>query len=142
LGVTRDYELEARELAIDLGIAGAVAFVPFTFDLVPLYRGSSVVVSPSLGPELPRPVIEAAACGVPVIASGSSTGGGIILPGRTGILVESGSAESIADALCDLLGDPDRLARMGTAARAHAERAFDRERNLRRIEEVYARVLL
>ena len=141
LGLVADFELEARALAEQLGITAAVGFIPYTSNLVPLYQGSSIVVSPSRGPELPRPVVEAAACGVPVIASGSPAGGGIVIPEQTGILVEAGSAEAIAAALCELLGDQERRARMGAAARAHAESAFDREQNLRRVEELYERVL-
>jgi glycosyltransferase involved in cell wall biosynthesis len=141
LGGVRDYELEARKLVDELGISGVVEFVPYTSDLVPLYRESSMVVSPSQGPELPRPLVEAAACGIPVIASGSSSGGGIVVPGETGILVAPGSAEAVAAALVDLVGDPARRARMGTAARRHAEKAFDRELNLRRVEDVYEQAL-
>ncbi|HWE82533.1 MAG TPA: glycosyltransferase family 4 protein, partial [Gaiellaceae bacterium] len=131
----------ARSLVEELGIEGAVGFVPYTPDLVPIYRGSSVVVSPSQGPELPRPVVEAAACGVPVVSSGSRTGGGIVVPGETGVLVEPGSPEAIAGAVSELLGDAERRARMGRAARAHAEEAFDRTRNLGRVVEIYDRLI-
>jgi glycosyltransferase involved in cell wall biosynthesis len=137
LGAARDHEAEAHALVEELGIEGAVGFVPYTPDLVPIYRGSSVVVSPSQGPELPRPIVEAAACGVPVVSSGSRTGGGIVVPGETGLLVEPGSAEAIAAAVAELLGDPARRAQMGRAARAHAEETFDRDRNLGRITEIY-----
>jgi glycosyltransferase involved in cell wall biosynthesis len=139
-GLAHDYEREAHELAAELGVDGAVSFVPYTPDLVPVYQACAVVVAPSQGPELPRPVIEAAACGVPVIASGSRSGGGIVVPGETGILVEPGSAESIADALHELLEDTEMRAKMGAAARAHAEDAFDCVKNARRVESIYRRV--
>jgi glycosyltransferase involved in cell wall biosynthesis len=140
-GLARDHEAFARSLVEELGIEGAVGFVPYTPDLVPIYRGSSVVVSPSQGPELPRPVVEAAACGVPVVSSGSRTGGGIVVPGETGVLVEPGSPEAIAGAVSELLGDAERRARMGRAARAHAQEAFDRTRNLGRVVEIYDRLI-
>ena len=139
VGAVQRSRARGERLVEELGIAGAVRFVPYTSDLVPIYQACSVVVSPSQGPELPRPIVEAAACGVPVISSGSHLGGGIVVPGETGILVEPGSAETIADALSDLLADSRRRERMGVAARAHAETAFDRERNLRRVVEVYER---
>jgi len=87
--LTRDYEAEAKRLVAELGLTGVVRFVPFTRDTAILYQASDVVVAPSQGPELGRPVIEAAASGVPVVASGSRTGGGVVLPQETGVLVEN-----------------------------------------------------
>jgi len=81
--LTRNYESEAKTLVEDLGLSDVVRFVPFTQDTANLYQASDVVVAPSQGPELGRPVIEAAASGVPVVASGSRTGGGVVVPGQT-----------------------------------------------------------
>src|SRR5947208_2994184 len=85
--LTRDYESEAKALVDDLGMSEVVRFIPFTQDTANLYQASDVVVAPSQGPELGRPVIEAAASGVPVVASGSRTGGGVVVPDETGVLV-------------------------------------------------------
>src|SRR5439155_816053 len=59
--LTRDYESEAKALVDDLGMSEVVRFIPFTQDTANLYQASDVVVAPSQGPELGRPVIEAAA---------------------------------------------------------------------------------
>src|SRR5439155_14908324 len=88
----------------------AVRFIPFTQDTANLYQASDVVVAPSQGPELGRPVIEAAASGVPVVASGSRTGGGVVIPGETGLLVADYGVDSIADAVAELLEDPEHRA--------------------------------
>src|SRR5207244_3573792 len=82
--LTRDYETEAKSLVAELRLEAVVRFVPFTQDTTALYQASDVVVAPSRGPELGRPVIEAAASGVPVIVTGSTTGGGVVKPGETG----------------------------------------------------------
>jgi glycosyltransferase involved in cell wall biosynthesis len=138
--LTRNYELEAKTLVDDLGLADVVRFVPFTQDTANLYQASDVVVAPSQGPELGRPVIEAAASGVPVVASGSRTGGGVVVPGETGVLVDNFGVETLAEAVEDLLRDADRRRALGRAARAHAERNFDPSRNARRIEAIYRRI--
>jgi glycosyltransferase involved in cell wall biosynthesis len=138
---TRNYESEAKRLVDEVGLTEAFRFVAFTQDTAELYRSSDVVVAPSRGPELGRPVIEAAASGVPVITSGSRTGGGVVLPGETGVLVDSDGVEPIADALAGLLRDPRRRRSLGRAARAHAETAFDPRRNGGRIAEIYRRIL-
>jgi glycosyltransferase involved in cell wall biosynthesis len=135
--LTRDYESEAKRLVTELGLADVVRFVPFTQDTANLYQASDVVVAPSRGPELGRPVIEAAASGRPVVASGSRTGGGVVLPDKTGVLVENYSVDALADAVAELLRDPVRRDRLGRAAREHAEANFDPARNARRIEAIY-----
>ncbi|MGH2933066.1 MAG: glycosyltransferase family 4 protein [Gaiellaceae bacterium] len=135
--LTRDYESEAKRLVGDLGLDDVVRFIPFTQDTTNLYQASDVVVAPSQGPELGRPVIEAAASGVPVVASGSRTGGGVVVPEQTGVLVPDYGVDSIADAVAKLLQDPDQRRSLGRTARAHAEENFDPARNARRIESIY-----
>jgi glycosyltransferase involved in cell wall biosynthesis len=139
--LTRDYETEAKRLVGELGLSDVLHFVPFTQDTADLYRASDVVVAPSQGPELGRPVIEAAASGVPVVASGSRTGGGVVVPGRTGVLVDDFGAETLAEAVADLLRDDERRRTLGRAAREHAEQNFDPSRNARRVEAIYRRIV-
>ena len=141
LGLARNYEEEAKELTAELGLSEHVRFIPFTRTIESLYRASDVVVAPSQGPEVGRSVIEAAAAGVPVIASGTKTGAGIILPDETGVLVPDWSAPVLAGAIADLLGDSARRRAMGAAARAHAELTFDAGLNARRIEAIYEQLL-
>jgi glycosyltransferase involved in cell wall biosynthesis len=138
--LTRNYESEAKQLVTDLGLDDIVRFVPFTQDTAALYQASDVVVAPSRGPELGRPVIEAAASGVPVVASGSRTGGGVVVPGETGVLVDDFAVATLAEAVAELLRDPGRRQRLGTAARTHAEQNFDPSRNARRVEQIYRRL--
>jgi glycosyltransferase involved in cell wall biosynthesis len=135
--LTRDYESEAKHLVDELELSEIVRFIPFTQDTANLYQASDVVVAPSQGPELGRPVIEAAASGVPVVASGSRTGGGVVVPEETGVLVDDFRVETLAGAVAELLGAPDRRRALGRAARDHAERNFDPHRNARRIESIY-----
>ena len=139
--LTRNYESEAKQLVEELGLVELFHFVPFTQDTANLYQASDVVVAPSQGPELGRPVIEAAASGVPVVASGSRTGGGVVIPGETGLLVDDFAVHTLADAVADLLGDPKRRERLGRTARAHAEENFDPTKNARRIEQIYRSIV-
>src|ERR671922_2306975 len=139
--LTRDYESEANRLVRELGLSDVVRFIPFTQDTAGLYQASDVVVAPSQGPELGRPVIEAAASGVPVVASGSRTGGGVVVPGETGVLVEDFGVVTLAAAVAELLRDEGRRRSLGHAARKHAERNFDPTRNARRIESIYLSIL-
>jgi len=135
--LTRNYAQEATQLVAKLGLSNVVRFVPFTQDTANLYQASDVVVAPSRGPERGRPVIESAASGVPVVASGSRTGGGVVVPNETGVLVEDFGVEPLANAVEELLRVPQRREALGHAARKHAEQNFDPARNARRIEQIY-----
>ncbi len=137
----RNYEREARLLVATLGIEDVVRFVPFTPDPAQIYRASDIVVAPSRGPELGRPVIEAAACGVPAVASGSTDGGGIIIPDETGVLVDGTEPTLLAETISRLLDDSEYRQRLGTAARAYAEEQFDAAKNAHRVEDVYLRAI-
>ena len=137
--LARNYDRDTRQLIARLGIAEHITLVPFTPDTALRYRASDVVVSPSRGPELGRPVIEAAAAGVPVVATGSSTGGGVLLHGRTGLLTEH-SVQALVASITQLIDDPAQRESLGAAARAHAEATFDPIANTRRIELLYDRL--
>ena len=137
LGLAHDHEADARRLAHELGLADAVDFVPYVEDTADRYRTSDVVVAASQGPELGRSVLEAAASGVPVVASGSRTGGGVLVDGETGLLAKAATAEAIAGPVGELLRNPQRRRVLGAAARRHAEERFDPARNAREIERIY-----
>jgi glycosyltransferase involved in cell wall biosynthesis len=138
--LTHDYEREARELARSLGLGEDVRLLPRADDTAPIVAASDVVAVPSQGPEIGLPALEAAAAGVPVVASGTRDGGGVVLPGTTGVLAARTPA-ALADAVAGLLADPGRRCRIGEAARAHAEANFDAAVSARRLEELYDRLL-
>jgi phosphatidylinositol alpha-1,6-mannosyltransferase len=68
--------------------------------------------------------LEAAACGLPVVAGTSGGAPEAVQDGVTGQVVEPRSAEAVADAISGLLADPDRARAMGAAGRAWVERRW------------------
>ncbi|MBA3841448.1 MAG: glycosyltransferase family 4 protein [Actinobacteria bacterium] len=113
------FERRTRELRLE----GVVTQRPFTRDIGAIYRALDIVVFPNQGEGLGRPVIEAAAYGLPVVASGSADGGGVLVPDVTGVLLAHGTPDELADALGRLASDPALIARLGSAALRHAARA-------------------
>ncbi|NKC31372.1 glycosyltransferase [Falsiroseomonas selenitidurans] len=79
-------------------------------------RRSRIMVHPATAEGLPRAMVEAMGCGLPVLAAREVILGGI--PPEAGLLVPMAALEDAAEAL--LADDARRLA-MGRAARAHAE---------------------
>jgi glycosyltransferase involved in cell wall biosynthesis len=107
-------------------------------DLPALYAGADLFVYPSLYEGFGLPVLEAMACGAPVVTSNVSS-----LPevaGDAGIIIDPENTPALADTLLELLGDEPRrrdLARRGLERAA----AFNWDRTAELTRSVYARVL-
>ncbi len=102
-----------------------------------LYRGATVAVAPSLLDWFPFTVLESMAAGAPIVASRV---GGIpeaIAGGEDGILVDPGSPELLAEAIVQLLQDPERRAKLGAHARWRAVTEFTWQRTARATYEGY-----
>ena len=86
-------------------------------------------------------VIEAFACGTPVIASRIGALAELVRDGETGLLFEPGNPRDLADKLTWAQAHPEEMAAMGRTARAQYEAEFSAEVNYRRLMEIYAGVL-
>jgi D-inositol-3-phosphate glycosyltransferase len=118
-----DHEAQrARALAAELGLGDRVRFVPPRphHILSSYYRAADVVLVPSRSESFGLVALEAAACGVPVVAS--AVGGllNVVHDGVTGTLIDGRDPPRYARAIAQLLDDPVGAAAMGAAA---AERA-------------------
>ena len=95
-----------------LGQRDDAAVVPLAFD---------VAVLASLWEGMPRVVVEAAAAGVPVIASDVGSIGELIEPGVSGRLVPAGRVDGLTEALTDVARRPEHHRAMAAVARQRAE---------------------
>lgn len=126
--------LDVRDCIDDLGaISGP--------ELIALYRSASVFVSSSDEEGLGLAIIEAMACGVPVVSTDSGGPGESIVEGETGYLVPCGDARAIAEGLHGLLDNDPLRERMGEAGRRRAERQFSHAAAGRPFLEWYDEVL-
>jgi glycosyltransferase involved in cell wall biosynthesis len=100
-----------------------------------------LVVLPSYREGLPKVLLEAAACGRPMIATDVPGCREIVEQGVTGLLVPPRESEPLAATIAALLADPERRDRMGRAARALAEREFGLDAVIDRTLAVYRELL-
>jgi glycosyltransferase involved in cell wall biosynthesis len=128
-----------REQARALGIDESVTFAGLRTDVAQLLRASSLVVQPTEHEALPTTLIEAAACGIAVVASDVDGVPEVVADGETGLLVPFGDHEAFAAAVIELLEDEPRRATMAARARQLAEERFDARRWAARLADVYAR---
>jgi glycosyltransferase involved in cell wall biosynthesis len=90
---------------------------------------------------LPTVICEAAAVGLPVVASAHSGMSEAVADGETGLLVAEGDVPALASAIGELLGDPALRRSMATASRRLAEERFSRSRQIARLEAHYDALL-
>lgn len=103
-----------------------------------LLRSAAVLGVPSRWHEnQPMVVLEAFACGVPVVTSNLGGLPELVDSGQDGLVVPANDPEALAGALTHVLEDPDRGLTMGQAARAKALEAFTPEQHLKRLEALY-----
>jgi glycosyltransferase involved in cell wall biosynthesis len=81
--------------------------------------------------------IEAFAAGTAVIASRHGGLGALVREGETGLLVEPGNAQALAEALRWAQNHPQEMRRMGQAARAEYERQYTPQANYRMLMDIY-----
>ena len=111
----------------------SVALLGHLEDMPAFYRDLDVLVMPSLAEGFGLAAAEASACGVPVIATDTSSLPEIVRHRETGLLVPTDQPEHLAAALAELLADAARRREMGLAARRHIVDNFDQEACLQRL---------
>jgi glycosyltransferase involved in cell wall biosynthesis len=115
-----------RSIARVLGIEARVRFLGFRdrAEIPLLLEDADVVVQPSLEEGLPISVLEFMAKGKAILATRISGIPEAIEDERDGLLVAPGRVDALRNGLERLLGDPALRARLGHAARRHAEAEF------------------
>jgi glycosyltransferase involved in cell wall biosynthesis len=93
-------------------------------DVSKVWTRAHIAVLPSRREGLPLSLLEAAACGRPMIATDVPGCREVVRDGETGLLVPLDNSARLADAIHELASDPARRAHMGAAARARVERDF------------------
>lgn len=86
-------------------------------ELLRAYRSAHCLVNPSLYEGSPNAVLEAMACGMPVVASSVMGNADIIIDGETGFLIDLAEAAKFSDRLAGLASAPERTAAMGRNSR-------------------------
>jgi glycosyltransferase involved in cell wall biosynthesis len=140
-----DLEAHYHEQARQLGLAARTLFYgAVSHDRLPaLYRACDVVAMPSLVPEsFGLVVVEAQACGVPVVASAGPGTCSLVQQGVDGLLVAPGSVAELAAGLAHILGLPAEQRRaMGETGRGRIEASYAWERVGARLSALYQQVL-
>jgi glycosyltransferase involved in cell wall biosynthesis len=111
---------QVEEATGRLGLTQHMAWLGERSDVAALLPAFDVFAMASRYEGLPCAVLEAMACGVPVVATAVNAVPEVVVPGRTGLLVPPEDARALAGALDHLLHHPDFGRRLATEARREA----------------------
>jgi glycosyltransferase involved in cell wall biosynthesis len=127
-----------RDYCRDAGISDRVDFLGHVHPVEDFLRSVDVFVLPSAEAEaFPRAVLEAMACGKPVVVTDAGGSREAVEEGRTGFVVPPRDPQAMADRLRALIGSAGLRAQMGECGRRRAEVLFALGRNTKLTAHVY-----
>jgi len=135
--------LRLRRLAYKLGVHDSLIVLGHVnYEKMPyVYSISDVVVLPSLCEGTPLVLLEAMACGKPVVATRVGGIPEIVEHGKDGILVRPKDVKGLSKAILTLLEDPGLCEEMGRKARERVVKEFDWDVKADKVLKIYREVL-
>lgn len=130
-------ELEARVECC----GGSIRLVGFVSDPLDWYQAADCFVLPSIREGLSNSLLEALACGLPVVSTRVSGSEDIFAAADVGVLVDHHDASSLADGLRLLVFDPEMRRRCADEARRISVERFSLDRIVRDVEALYQRLV-
>jgi len=121
--------------------AGAIEWWGHRSDMTAVYHEAQIVCLPSYREGLPKVLLEAAACGRPLIATDVAGCREVCIDGLTGMLVPPRLVPPLVDALIALLDSAEMRQRYGSAARALVEEQFSLDKIAAQTMAFYQRIL-
>lgn len=122
-------------------VAG-VRFLGWQSDVRPALAAADVAFLTSRNEGTPVALIEAAAAGLPAVATRVGGVPSVVRDGETGLLAERGDSAGLAAALLRLFGDAALRERLGAAARSHVIARWSTDRLVRDLDALYRELLV
>lgn len=132
---------EWQQLAHDLDVADHCVFAGRRDDMLPYYRSADLMVHASERESFGLAIVEAMACGIPVVASAAAGPRETIVDGQTGALVDLHDFEAFTQAVLRYVDDDSMTKMHGNNARAHVDRAYNVVRHGKEFAQHIARFI-
>jgi glycosyltransferase involved in cell wall biosynthesis len=128
-------------LVAELGLTERVRLLGRRDDVADVLASLDLLVSASRTEGFGLAMVEASACGVPVVATATEGAREVVADGLTGLIVPAGDVGALAAAVASLLEDEPRRLELGARARESARARFGLARMVEETERVYAEAL-
>lgn len=125
------------QLAQDLGVLSYIQFLGFRENVGAFLSVMDVFVLPSLYEGFPNAILEAMACGKPVVATGVEGTPEAVIHGETGLLVPPRNPEALADALIQIAQNPSMRKQMGEKGKKRIHEYFLLEHQINAFDQLY-----
>lgn len=134
----RAYRRALEAQAVSLGISDSVTFGEFAAEPRMVLAGAFAAMNLSRSESFSRTVLEASACGLPVIATRSGGPAEIVTDGETGLMIALGDVEGCVAAMRKLCNDPVSASEMGGAGRKRVLSIFSPDTFSRKLGDLVA----
>jgi N-acetyl-alpha-D-glucosaminyl L-malate synthase BshA len=131
----------ARELARSLGLSSRIDFVGEQHDVAGWLAAADILLLPSQAEAFGMAALEAMATGLPVVASHAGGLPEVVEDGVSGRLLPVGDLQAMADAILELLKDPDLANALGEKGRRRARDLFSPDLVVPRYLDLYEQTL-
>ena len=133
---------ETRKLANELDLEDKVRFLGVRHDVPDLMNAADAYVMSSAREGMPMVLLEASACGLPVVATDVGGNSEVVLSGTTGYIVPPRNPEALALGMEKMMALPhEERCEMGKAGRAHIEANYSLDRVVDQWENLYKELL-
>lgn len=131
-------ENELKKLAADLGVAEKIIFFGKLSDedKIMALNAGDIFVMPSLAELEGMAVLEAMACGMPIIIANSKGSASVYFVGQNGFLFEPENPEDLAAKAVAILSDKEKLENMGKESLIKSKQ-YDINESVKKLEEIY-----
>ena len=130
-----------QKLAEHLSVRDKVIFTGFQSQILPYLQAADLFVLPSLAEGLSNALLEAMACGLPVVATRVSGNQDVIEDGVNGFLVEPKDVRGLAEAIEKILVDEKLAEKMGQANRQKIMEKYSLQVTVDRYRNLYEELL-
>ena len=130
-----------ESILAEAGVRDLAWFAGERADVVPLLQGLDCFALPSLAEGVSNTILEAMACGLPVVATRVGANGELVDDGVSGRLVPAADSDALGQAIGGYFADAALATRAGQASRQRVEARFSLERMIERYDDLYTRML-
>ncbi|MCQ2145640.1 MAG: glycosyltransferase family 4 protein [Bacteroidales bacterium] len=132
---------KVRRMIAENGLEGCMNLCGRSSDMRSEMLGRSAMVMSSLGEGFPMVMLEASACGLPIVSYDCKCGPSeIIVDGKSGYVVREGDVDALAEGICRLIESPELRREFGRAAAAKSEE-FRIERIMTQWDELFRELI-
>ncbi|MDD5454558.1 MAG: glycosyltransferase family 4 protein [Candidatus Ratteibacteria bacterium] len=131
------YKTQLQDLVGKLGIQDKIIFTGRREDIPGIISNFDIFALPTLNEGFARVIIEAMACGKPIIATSVGGNSEAVVDGETGLIIPINSPSVLAQKIIELIEDESRRKKMGNRGRERVTNNFSLEHYVEGIEKIY-----